>query len=343
MKRVRRRAFPRCVVGLGVTTGGLELLSAQCGILPSQPPRRVPRIGYLSGVPRADITDSLDAFQQRLNELDYVDGQTVEIDWRFTPQAPDASTNFDQAAAELVALPVDVIVVVGTGQAAVAARRATSTIPIIWSSAKNPVGIGLAESMAHPGGNVTRVTGDAAGLYAKRLDLMRNVVPGLNRLAVPVDVLSPSMGTAFDELRGAAQAVGVQAERVEVTSEEDVLAAFDIPEFARAQAMVILALGQLLSVQAQVAQLALQHRLPAISSYSKLTEASLLMSYGAALLATVRRTADYLDKILKGAKPADLPIEQPTQFDLAVNLKTLQALGLTIPPSVLPLVTEWIQ
>ena len=222
-----------------------------------------------------------------------------------------------------------------------AARAATNTIPIVVT-ASAPVESGLVASLARPGGNVTGVT-DPIGQHAKRLDLLRSVVPGLTRAAALVDANNPANPPQWDEFRRAAEQGGVLPQRVELHSTNDLEGAFDLIEVGGAQALSVIGQTMLIPVRQRVAELALQHRLPSITGGRGYAEAGLLMTYGAPFLALPRRAPVYVDKILRGAKPADLPMEQNAVFDFVVNLKTAQALGITIPPDVAVQVTQWIK
>jgi putative ABC transport system substrate-binding protein len=284
----------------------------------------------------------VDAFLGALRDLGYVEGQTIAIEWRFAPAGGvnDAAVHAELAA-ELVRLPVDVIVSLSSTSATLAAKAATSTIPIV-ATASVPVESGLVASLARPSGNVTGVSG-AVGENAKHLDLLRSVVPGLTRAAALFDVANPANAPQWDEFRQAAETAGVQAQRIDLYSTSDLERAFDVAELGGAQALSVIAQVLLTPVRKRVVELALQHRLPSIGRQGEWAEAGLLMTYGANFLALVRRAAVYVDKILRGARPADLPIEQPNVFDFVINLKTAQALGLTIPPDVAAQVTQWIQ
>jgi len=241
-------------------------------------------------------------------------------------------------------VPVDLIVAAGSTSAALAARAATSTIPIVAVTA-SPVETGLAASLARSGGNmaVLSVT-PGGGIASKHLEFMQEMVPGLRQVAALVDATNPYYGrVSWNGIQTIAEQVGVTVERIDLRSVEDVDAAFNAIALSRAEAVLGMQHPLLQPVRAQVATLALQRRLPALFEARDYVAVGCVMSHGADFPAMHRRAATYVDKILKGSKPGDLPVEQPTVFDLAVNVKTLEALGLTIPPTVLPLVTEWIQ
>jgi ABC-type uncharacterized transport system substrate-binding protein len=339
-----RRAFVRRVVGLGAAAAGLTLLSSACALLPSQTPAKMPRIGYLGTQDREAMADRVDAFLGGLRDLGYVEGQTIAIEWRFSP-AEGGEAPYGPLVTELVGLAVDVIVVDGGQGVAQAAKRATSSIPIVTTSMFSPVENGLVASLARPGGNLTGLMTTPPGVYAKCLDLLREVVPGLARVAVLVDVNNPLLREAWAELREAADAAGIQAQQVDLGSAGDLEAAFESSAAGGAQAVIPVANAFLLPLRKRLAELALQHHLPGITLYQFYAEAGLLMAYGikGGFPTQSRHAAVFVDKILKGANPADLPVEQPTEFDLVVNLSTLNALGLTIPPNVASQVTQWIQ
>jgi putative ABC transport system substrate-binding protein len=290
------------------------------------------------------MANRVDAFLGGLRDLGYVEGQTIAIEWRFSP-AEGGEALYGPLLTELVGLAVDVIVLDGGSQMALAAKRATSTIPIVCTPMLYPVENGLVASLARPGGNLTGLTSIASGVYAKCLDLLREVVPGLARVAVLIDVNNPLERETWAELRGAADAAGIQAQQVDLGSAGDLEAAFETSAAGRAQAVIVIGTPFLLPVRKRLAELALQHHLPGITLYPPFAEAGLLMAYGikGGLPTQSRHAAVFVDKILKGANPADLPVEQPTEFDLVVNRTTLNALGLTIPPNVASQVTTWIQ
>jgi len=339
-RRTNRRTFLRNT-GLGMFGAGLAMLSSACTVEPPQARAKLPRIGYLSPGPREAYIDAAGAFLEGLRGLGYIEGQTIAIEWRFASAASVSDAAWRELAADLVRLNVDVIVSLQTTAAALAAKAATSTIPIVANSAA-PVESGLVASLSRPGGNVTGL-GGFVGQNAKQLDLLRAVVPGLTRAAAFVDASNPANPPQWDEFQRAAEKSGVLAQRIELHSTNDLDGAFDLIEVGGAQALNVIGAAMLLPVRQRVVELALQHRLPSIERNSLWAEAGLLMVYGANNLAEFRHAADYVDKILRGAKPGDLPIEQPRVFDLVVNLKTAQALGLTIPADVAAQVTEWIQ
>jgi putative ABC transport system substrate-binding protein len=302
----------------------------------------VVRIGFLS-TNLAASPHRPEAFRQGLRDLGYVEGRNLVIEYR------DAEGKVDRLpalAAELVALKVDVIVTDGGTIAALAAKQATRTLPIVFAAVGDPVTSGLVTSLARPGGNVTGLSSLFPELVGKRLELLTQAVPGVNRIAVLR--LPGALGerTAKDMLMGtevAARALGVRLQVVEARGSDDFDRAFSDMTRARAGALTVLPSNMFLREHRRLVDLAAKSRLPAVYPSREFVDAGGLMSYGPNTADLYRRSATYVDKILKGAKPADLPVEQPTKFELVINLKTAKALGLTIPPSVLARADEVIQ
>ena len=313
---------------------GLGLLVPQ--VANAQASKKLPRIGFLwTGSPHL-APHAVDAFRQGLRDAGYVEGQTIVIEHRW---AADVLQQLPDLAAELVRSNVDIIVTQGT-PAAQAAKRATSTIPIVMSIVGDPVGVGLIASLARPGGNITgsTVTVFGDGLNAKRLELLREVVPTATRVAVIVDPTAPGPGGAprgLNEAKAAARSLGLQPQILEVRAPADFEKAFEAATKARAEALTVLASPILRFHRKPLVNLAAKHRLPAMYQSREFVEDGGLMAYGPRDADLFRRAAGYVDKILKGAKPAELPVEQPTRFEFVINLKTAKALGLKIPPSVL--------
>ena len=336
MPGLSRRQFLESSVAL---VGG-GLLSG-CGVMPrqAQPAAKVPRIGFQSaGSPSANAA-RIGAFRQGLRDLGYVEGENVVIEYRYAEQQLD---RLGELAAELVRLGVDVIVTAAPSSTR-AAKAATSTIPIVMAFDNDPIGNGFVASLARPGGNITGLSSLAPKISGKQLELLKEIVPGLAQVAVLGTATLPSYAQLSTELELAAGALGVQLQRLDVLGPEDFETRFRAAREPRADAVLVLASPILESHRTQVADLAAQYRLPAIYHVAEFVEAGGLMSYGASFIDLYRRAAVYVDKILKGSKPADLPVEQPTRFELVINLKTAQALGLTIPESVLQQATELIQ
>jgi putative ABC transport system substrate-binding protein len=269
---------------------------------------------------------------QGLQDLGYVEGKTIVIEWRRTIGKPESLADL---AAELVRLKVDVLVAAPT-PAVQAAKNATSAIPIVMAFAADPVRTGFVASLARPGGNITGVSGIMPELAGKRLELLRELFPKLSRLAFLAYRGDPAHAFFVKEVQGAAQSFGIQFQSLVITSPDEIEGAFSAMVRERAGALVVQplfvgALGQ----GRRIADLAVQNRLPAVSDLGAFADAGVLISYGPDIVALYRRSATYVDKILKGAMPADLPVEQPTKFEFVINLKTAKALNLTIPQSVL--------
>ena len=307
----------------------------------AQQAAKIARIGYLA-TNRATSPHLREAFLQGLRDLGYVEGRNVVIEYR---DAEGKVERLPALAAELVALKVDVIVASGT-LAALAAKQATRTLPIVFSPAGDPVGSGLVTSLARPGGNVTGLSAFAPELVGKRLELLKQAVPGVSRVAVLWQPGAFGERVEMDTLKRvevAARDLGVPLQFVEARGPADFDRAFSDMTRARAGALTVLASNMFNSERRRLVELAAEKRLPALYSARELVDAGGLMSYGANLADLNRRAATYVDRILKGTKPADLPVEQPTKFELIINLKTAKALGLTIPQSVLGRADEVIQ
>ena len=302
----------------------------------AQEPAKVPRLGFLATGPSPRV----EAFWQALRQLGYVEGQNIAIERRFSENKID---RLPALAAELVRLKVDVIVAPDP-PAASAARNATRTIPIVMRSSSDPVEAGLVASIARPGGNITGVYSIAEELVGKRLELLKAVVPRVSRVAVLWDPDFPASARWFREAEVAARSLGVQLQSLEVRCPNpDYESAFGVATRGHAGALITLRNPPIVFHQRRIVNLATKSRLPAIYDDREFVESGGLMSYGANLADMYRRAATYVDKILKGAKPADLPVEQPTRFELVINLKTAKALGLTIPRSILVRADQVIQ
>jgi putative ABC transport system substrate-binding protein len=297
----------------------------------AQQTKKVPRIGLLFAATLSYQLDRVEAFRQGLRELGYVEGKNIVIEYR------SAEGKFDRLpalAAELVGLKVDVIVS-GGPQATRPAKKATATIPIIMAFDSDPVGNGFVASLARPGGNITGLATLAPELSGKQLELLKEIVPKLSRVAVLGTSTQPGNAQALREVGGAAGAFGVQVQYLNVEDPEDIETAFRAGSKGRADAVLVLPSPVLNSHRTQVADLTAKNRRPAMYSGSGYVDAGGLMSYAHNIIDLYRRAATYVDKILKGAKPADLPVEQPTKFELIINLKAAKQIGLTIPPNVL--------
>jgi putative tryptophan/tyrosine transport system substrate-binding protein len=278
--------------------------------------------------------------EQGLKDLGYIDGRTIELEHRFPNEIPE---RFAALAAELAALKVDVLVAV-SDSAAVAAQHATTTIPIVFIAVPDPIGAKLVTSLAHPGGNITGLTTIATELSGKRLSLFKEAFPRMTRVALLVNANDQqAMHRHIDETQTAASALGLSVHPVEVRSLEEFERAFDRIADARLEGIAVTANALLWQGRTLPAQLALVRRLPLMGVSRAFMEPGALMTYGPDLPAIFRRAAVYVDKILKGEKPANLPVEQPTKFELIVNLKTANALGITIPPSIMVRADEVIE
>jgi putative tryptophan/tyrosine transport system substrate-binding protein len=298
------------------------------------------RIGYLGPGSGSTLPAALDAFRQQLRHLGYVEGQNVGIDYRW---AADRDEQLPRLAADLVRLKVDVIVVEGHTPAIQAAKHATSTIPIVMAVSGDPVKTGLVESLARPGGNVTGLSLLTPDLAPKRLELLKEAVPTLTHVAVLWNAANPVKVLDWHETQAAASALGLQLQSLEVQGPPDFAGAFDAATRDRAEALVVLPDGLINSHRQQIVDFAMASRLPGMYPYREFVEAGGLMSYAPSYVDLFRRAAVYVDRILQGAKPVDLPVEQPTKFELVLNLKTAQALGITMPPSLLILADEVIR
>jgi putative ABC transport system substrate-binding protein len=315
---------------IGTLAGGLLTapLAAE-----AQPAAKVARIGYLSTNLAAN-PHVHEAFLQGLRDLGYVEGRNVVIEYRDAEGKPE---RLPALAAELVALKVDVIVA-GGNSLALAAKQATRTLPIVFAAVADPVASGLVTSLARPGGNVTGTSGLAVELVGKRLELLAQAVPGVSRVAVlwlPGALGERTERDMLKEADVAARALGVGLQFVEARVPADLDRAFSDMTRARAGALTVLPSLMFLREHRRLVDLAAKHRLPAVYTVKEYVDAGGLMAYGSNAADLFRRSATYVDKILKGAKPGDLPVEQPTKFELIINLKTAKALGLTIPPSLL--------
>jgi len=307
------------------------MLFAVCSPTDAQQPTKIPRIGYL-GVNSLNVNpDRREAFRQGLRELGYVEGKNIVIEWR---SAEGKSDRLPGLAAELVRLKVDLVVSGGVATTR-AAKQATVTIPVVMASDDDPVGSGFAASLARPGGNITGLSTLSPEISGKQLELLKEIVSKLSRVAIGGDVTRPGIPQALREINVAADALGVQVQYLELREPKDIETAFRAASKEHADAVLVLGSPVLLSQRRQIADVAAKSRLPAIYPRPEFVEDGGLMSYGVSFTDLFRRAATYVDKILKGAKPADLPIEQPTKFELVINLKTAKQIGLTIPPNVL--------
>ena len=307
------------------------MLFALCSSAEPQQPKKVPRIVYLAASPASANAGRLEAFRQGLRDIGYVEGENIVIEARY------ADGKFDRLpalAAELVRLKVDVIITAGPPVTR-AVKEATATIPVVMAQDGDPVGNGFVASLARPGGNITGMSQLAAEISGKQLELLKETVPKLSRVAVLGTSTRPGNAQALKETELAAGTFGVRLQYLDVRGPKDIETAFREARQGRAGAVLVLQSPVFTSQRTQVAELAAKTRLPAIYPQTEYTEAGGFMCYGVNTPDLFRRAAYHVDKILKGAKPADLPIEQPTKFELVINLKAAKQIGLTIPPNVL--------
>ena len=298
---------------------------------------KLPTIGYLGTAGASAWAPWTAAFVQRLHELGWIDGRTVAIQYRW---AEGRAEHLAEIAGELVRLKVDVIVT--GGNAALAVKQASSVVPIVFALVDDPVGMGLIASLARPGGNVTGLALQSADIAGKRVALLREIVPGLRRLAIMANVEYPMVALEMGQVQAAARTLGVDPVALEIRRAEDIAPAFEALN-GRADALYIVGDALVITHRVRINTLALIARLPTIQVSREFVEAGGLMSYGPNFPDLFRRAADYVDKILRGAKPGELPVEQPTKFDLVINLTTAKGLGLTIPDTLLARADEVIE
>jgi len=308
------------------------VLSALSFHAEAQQAGKVPRIGFLSGSPPSSIKARTEAFRQGLRDLGYVEGKNIVIEWRSGEGKRD---RFPAVAADLVRLKVDLIVTAGP-LVTRAAKQATSTIPIVMAQDPDPVGNGFVASLARPGGNITGLSSLAPGLTGKQLELLKEIVPKLSRVAVFETSTRPGNAQTLREVELAAGAFGVQLQYLDILSPQDIETAFQAAVRERADGALWFVTGSIGNPhRKKVADLAVSSRLPVIYNLLDHVETGGLMFYGVNTVDLDRRAAVYVDKILKGAKPADLPVERATKFEFVINLKTAKQIDLTIPPNVL--------
>src|SRR6516225_4899903 len=304
----------------------------------AQQPGKLRTIGFSGQSTRSAESELVAAFTQRLRELGWIENQTVVIEYRWSEGRAE---RFVQIAAEFVRLNVDVIVTSGTPQV-LATKRATSVIPIVFARVGDPVANGIVASLARPGGNVTGMSVQSDELAGKRIEILREVVPSLRRVAILANVDNPFSVLELGEVQAAARTLNVEFDTLEIRRAEDIMHAFEAIK-GRAEALYVCPDGLVNANVIRINTLALGARLPTMHGYRDYVEAAGLMAYGANLPDLYRRSADYVDKILRGANPGDIPVEQPTKFDLIINLTTAKALSLTIPESLLLRANELIE
>src|SRR5215813_2173375 len=314
-----------------ITFAVAALLLVFCGGAEAQQPKKVARVGYLTGSSLSANPDRIMAFRKGLRELGYVEAKNIVIEWRSAEENRDRERTL---AVELTQLKVDVIVTGGGGSTR-AAKEATSAIPIVMTNDGDPIGNGFVASLAHPGGNITGLSTVSPELSGKRLEVLKEIVPRLSRVAVLGNSTAPGNAQILKEVKVAAEALGIQLQYIEVQAPKDIETSFRAASKGHAEAALVRAGPVADSHRTQVVDLAVKNRLPGIYDRREFVDDGGLMSYGTNFAELSRRAAVYVDKILKGAKPADLPVEQPRKFELVINLKAATQIGLTIPPNVL--------
>jgi putative ABC transport system substrate-binding protein len=325
--------------------GGLALLALlAAGVAPvtvrAQQAGKVYRVGYLSTPTRESVERGLDAFLRKLRELGWIEGQNLVIEYRW---AEGNVERLPELAAELVRRKVDVIVA-PAGSAALAAKNATSSIPIVMIFPSDPVEMGLVASLRRPGGNITGTTfTPGPEIFGRQLQILKETIPRASRVAILSNPADPSFALQVREVEAAARTLRIRLQHVEARGPEEFDSAFAAMARERADALLVNGTSTFLAHRVRLAELAVKNRLPTMSSFRESVEAGGLMAYAVNMADFVGRAAVYVDKILKGAKPADLPVEQPTKFELTINLKTAKAIGLTIPQSLLARADEVIQ
>ena len=305
----------------------------------AQQPNKVYRIGVLERIPPNLNSANFTALRDGLQQLGYTEGQNLVIEYR---SADGRDDRFLGLARELLALKLDIIVTRGT-PAAIAAKSATSTVPVVMAASGDPVGVGLATSLAHPGGNVTGLTAITAELGPKRLELIKEIVPGLARIAVLANLSNAAIRREWTEVETAARSLGVRPQLLNLIKSDELGAMFDDASAQRADALLVFLDSITETNRQSIIDLAMKRRLPAVYASREFVDAGGLISYGVSYPDLYRRAATYLDKILKGANPADLPIEAPTKFELVINRTTAKALGLAVPQTILATADDLIE
>jgi putative ABC transport system substrate-binding protein len=318
---------------------GAGALAAPLASFAQQQPAKIARIGFLGNSTAALEANLVEPFREGLRDLGYVEGQNVLIEYRW---AEGKYERFPALIAQLIALKVDVIVTAGT-PASLAVKKAGTSVPLVMVAVGDPVGVGLVASLARPGGSITGSTSIAAELEGKRLQLLREVIPKLSYIAVLWNPASPFSAVAEKEVQAAAQVLRMKVQSLGVRASEELEDAFTAIIRERPGALLVLADRIFLHNRARIVDFGVKHRLPGVYAYRELVEAGGLMSFGPSYADMHRRAAYFVDRILKSAKPADLPVEAPTTFELVINLNAAKALGLTIPQSVLFRATEVMQ
>jgi len=325
------------IIGL-VVTFALVLLAAPPRA-DAQAPAKARRIGFLGNTTPVLEANLVGPFREGLRDLGYVEGQNILIEYRWAEGKYD---RFPALIAELIALKVEVIVTAGT-PATLAVEKATTSVPLVMIAVGDPVGTGIIPSLSQPGGNITGLTSISPELDGKRLELLREVIPNLSHIAVLWNAASPLQVVGERQTQAAAQVLRMKVLSLGVRTQEEIEDALATIVRERPGALLVLADRLFLQHRARIMAFATKHRLPGVHAYRELVEAGGLMSFGPSYAGMHKRAAYFVDRILKGTKPADLPVEQPTRFELVINLRTAKALGLTIPPSVLIRADEVIQ
>lgn len=328
---MNKREFVVAVLALGAAAGPIPSFAQQQG--------KVWRVGFLSSVSASSSSQNTDAFLKGMRELGYVEGKDLAIEWRF---ADGKLERLPGLAAELVQLKMDVIVAAGS-PAIGAAQQATTTIPIVMATTGDPVGSGFVKSLARPGGNITGLSSMGGDLGPKLFDLLHSAVPELRRVAVLVTRTSTTYREILEGVQDAAQRAGVRALVFEASSPEEVENAFSTMGRENVDAVIVGSSSFFAQQRRQVAELALKYRIPSMFGNPANVEAGGLMSYGYKVTDNYQRAATYVDRLFKGGKPGDMPVEQPTKLELVVNLKTAKAIGLTIPQAIMLRADELIQ
>ena len=326
---MRRRDFIRVVGG----TAAAWPLAAR-----AQQPAKLPTIGFLGYSAPSAASQWVAAFVQRLRELGWIENRDIAIEYQW---AEGRIERLAEIATAFVRLKVRVIVTYGT-PGALAAKQATSVIPIVFALVGDPVGTGVVTTLARPGGNLTGLSNQSIDLPGKRLDLLREVVSGLRRLAILGNPSNPSSALEMSEVQSPARNVGIEVATFEIRRADDITPAFEALA-GRVEALYVATDMLLLTNRIRINTLALDAKLPTMHGARQYVEAGGLMSYGTSYTAQFQRAADYVDKILRGTKPSDIPVEQPTKFELVINLTTAKALGLTVPPTLLAIADEVIE
>ena len=331
---MKRRQFITWLGGAAAMPSFLWPLAAR-----AQQSRKLPRIGVLLAGTSASFSPRAKALRDGLHDLGYVEGATIEIEWKW---GMDRAERLPELAAELVGLNVDAIVTAGT-PAAKALKNATRTIPIIMALVGDPVAAGLVETLARPGGNATGFSIVAPELSGKRLQLLKEIVPGISAVAVISNVANPQSQIELREMQVAAQTLDLRLQPIQISAESSLENAFEKLSKKSIQALIVLTDAILYSQRSRIVALAAEKRLPAMYFFREFVQEGGLMSYAPSDSHLFRRAATYVDKVLKGTKPADLPVEQPIKFELIINLKTANALGLAMPPTLLARADEVIE